>query len=693
MKAFQATASRFLFVFLISYSVFSQDVVRDAPVALTEKETSAGGTLVGSPAKIESVLLYSDFAYITKQTKAEFIPGNVEVLLGEVPFDIVDRSVTISIPDSSRKIRIKGIRVIEKVSRKYKSAETKELEGRREKLLLTIATKSREVQDLLDLEQSLKSIKPTFREEDSITEKLDLDSISGFRKTYSDLVEENTKIRLSKLEDLDRVREEFYIVSAKLDHLAQGDLLRRKELRADIESDARGNLPIEFRYLIRGANWYPRYTLDLKPDGNEAELGWYALVKNETGEDWNGIRLEFSTANPNLDIDLPDYKEWRISSRVVVQEQGYGYQDKVSDGEGYYPAAEAAKPAPSGGATTKNRVQRKQEAKKKDKVSKSEEEAEANENPLLQSRTLIENNYKDRANSLRVEENLDELKGDLARQKSSFDTGQFDQSIRYGKEALRRLSGLRESSRLELKEIESETQALLNRSSQLNSDRKYIGNLVSPGSSAEGFDFRYIAQSREKIPSDKTLNRVFLRKRTVPVEPGYESSPLTKQEAYLTVVSKNLEREPLLSGPLEIYSGENLLGTTSVSTLKPGEKIRMELGPDHDIKVQRREEKFEDKSGLISSRKTIRYKVQITLKNNKRRMVNVRLIDRIPYTVDDSVSIKWISGTDQPERTEDGILTYEFQIDSGATKKIQFEYVVSYPAENILHQSNGSGSY
>ncbi|EPG73484.1 PF13600 domain protein [Leptospira fainei serovar Hurstbridge str. BUT 6] len=667
----------------------SQDS-ENSPIAVTEGNSSVKTAAATASSRIESVLLYSDFAYAKRVAEIKLPAGASEVSLGEVPSNILDKSVSVSFSDPNKKFKIRGVRVLEKVSKRFKSQESEELEKRKDALLLSLGTRSKEVQELLDWETSLRSISPAFREEAGVVEKVDSDSFLGFRKTHSDLAEENTKLRLAKLEELDRLREEFYIVTAKLEHLAQGDVLRRKEIRLEAEIETAATYRIEYKYLIRGAIWYPRYTLDLKPNGTEAELGWYALVRNETGEDWNGVRLEFSTANPNQDVDLPDYRELRISSKVVVnrEKDSYPGNDRNIYNE------QQAKSSPSAGAPAMPAKEaKKRSSKAPASKAKQEEFYEDNDSPLEKSRAIIESNFKDRSNSLQVEENMDHLRGDLANQKSLFESGSYEDSMRYGKEALRRFSGLRESSRKELRDIESQVQTLLNRSSQLNSDRKYVFNLVAPGLSSEGFDFRYIAQSFERIPSDKTLNRVFLRKRIVPVLPTYESSPITSEEAYLTVVSTNLEREPLLSGPLEIYSGENLLGTTSVSTLKPGEKIRIELGPDRDVKIVRREEKFEDKSGLLSKRKTIRHKVSISIKNNKKRKILLRLIDRVPYTVDDSVDIKWAFGSEKPEKTDDGILTYEMDITSGAVKKIEFEYTVSYPANNILRDSQGSGSY
>ena len=264
ISRFSSSVLATIFLILLGTAFFAQGSdpsESDTPTAITEEEKASKSPVSVSYARIDSVLLYSDLVYVTRQSEVKLPVGVSEVLLGEVPIASLDKSVIVTFTDPNKKFKIKGIRVSEKASRRKKSQEAEELEKRKEGLLLALSTKSREVQDLLDWETSIKSIKPSIREKDGLVEKIDSENFSSFRKTYAELAEDNTKLRLLKLEELDRIREEFYIVTTKLAHLAEGDTLRRKEIRLDVESDSANVFPFEYKYLIRGANWYPRYTL------------------------------------------------------------------------------------------------------------------------------------------------------------------------------------------------------------------------------------------------------------------------------------------------------------------------------------------------------------------------------------------------------------------------------------------------
>lgn len=143
-----------------------------------------------------------------------------------------------------------------------------------------------------------------------------------------------------------------------------------------------------------------------------------------------------------------------------------------------------------------------------------------------------------------------------------------------------------------------------------------------PPTLLEGFDYQYTSGISETILSDRSFNKVFLKKKSLILSPGYFTSPLSGPGAYLTVETSNSEGEPLLAGPMEVFSGNTLLGNTVLSTSKPGERIRMELGRDRDILVNRRETSFEQKEGMISSRTKIKYKVSIEVRNRKKETLH-----------------------------------------------------------------------
>lgn len=68
-------------------------------------------------------------------------------------------------------------------------------------------------------------------------------------------------------------------------------------------------------YQVPGARWWPGYVARLDPNVAAADLAMRALVSQATGEDWSGVRLTLSTAEPQAWSELPELRSLRIGRR------------------------------------------------------------------------------------------------------------------------------------------------------------------------------------------------------------------------------------------------------------------------------------------------------------------------------------------------------------------------------------------
>ena len=59
-------------------------------------------------------------------------------------------------------------------------------------------------------------------------------------------------------------------------------------------------------YFVPGARWTPTYVCCLDSQKNTASLALRAFICQQTGEDWKGVKIELSTANPQSWCELPE---------------------------------------------------------------------------------------------------------------------------------------------------------------------------------------------------------------------------------------------------------------------------------------------------------------------------------------------------------------------------------------------------
>ncbi|MCA8979145.1 MAG: DUF4139 domain-containing protein [Planctomycetes bacterium] len=103
--------------------------------------------------------------------------------------------------------------------------------------------------------------------------------------------------------------------AAELDR-QQADLDRRRgELRTDrfptydalVELDVPdAGAALELEYLVPASGWEPRYELRTAKDARSVQVAYRASVWQQSGEDWEGVQLALSTAQPQRGAAAPE---------------------------------------------------------------------------------------------------------------------------------------------------------------------------------------------------------------------------------------------------------------------------------------------------------------------------------------------------------------------------------------------------
>lgn len=68
-------------------------------------------------------------------------------------------------------------------------------------------------------------------------------------------------------------------------------------------------------YMVPGARWAPAYAISLTRDMAQATVSVRAVVAQDTGEDWTGVRLTLATADAQRWVELPEMQALRIGRR------------------------------------------------------------------------------------------------------------------------------------------------------------------------------------------------------------------------------------------------------------------------------------------------------------------------------------------------------------------------------------------
>jgi conserved hypothetical protein len=126
----------------------------------------------------------------------------------------------------------------------------------------------------------------------------------------------------AEVRTLDARREELRIRRAalqqQLDQLRGGGGRSYKTVAIRLDAQNAGALELTLRYTVHGAYWTPNYDVRVSTTDRSARLGYFGLVRQQTGEDWPDVELTLSTARPSLGGAAPELQPWIVQQRPFL---------------------------------------------------------------------------------------------------------------------------------------------------------------------------------------------------------------------------------------------------------------------------------------------------------------------------------------------------------------------------------------
>ncbi len=95
-----------------------------------------------------------------------------------------------------------------------------------------------------------------------------------------------------------------------------GDVIKdetKYQIVVTVSADATTSGSVNINYMLQNAGWSPSYDLRAKGAGGSMQLTYKAQVYQNTGIDWNDVKLTLSTANPNQSNAKPLLNTWWLS--------------------------------------------------------------------------------------------------------------------------------------------------------------------------------------------------------------------------------------------------------------------------------------------------------------------------------------------------------------------------------------------
>jgi hypothetical protein len=76
---------------------------------------------------------------------------------------------------------------------------------------------------------------------------------------------------------------------------------------------------------------------------------------------------------------------------------------------------------------------------------------------------------------------------------------------------------------------------------------------------------------------------------------------------------------------------------------------------------------------------------EITIRNNKKQALDLRLEDQLPVSMNKDIVVEAIDYAQGRFTPENGLITWRFRMEPSAEKKIRMSYAVKYPKDQRVY--------
>jgi uncharacterized protein (TIGR02231 family) len=204
-----------------------------------------------------------------------------------------------------------------------------------------------------------------------------------------------------------------------------------------------------------------------------------------------------------------------------------------------------------------------------------------------------------------------------------------------------------------------------------------------------GFQALYAIPGRVTVDNQGTAKKVRISAENIEARLSAMAAPLLDPNAYLTAEFTVDGDMPLLPGRVLLFRDSVFMGQGALPLLSPGEDHALGFGVDDRVRIKRTEVRREtSESGIISTDLVEERSWAIEVENLHVRSMPVRILDRMPFSTHEDISVELLAGTTRPSETnverKQGVLAWDYELAEGEEKVIRFGYRVSSPKDRPI---------
>ncbi|MBX7093224.1 MAG: mucoidy inhibitor MuiA family protein [Flavobacteriales bacterium] len=460
-------------------------------------------------------------------------------------------------------------------------------------------------------------------------------------------------------------------------------VLATKETKADFE----------IGYIVPNARWFPSYDIRVKNVGEPMLIEYKANVMQNSGENWENVKIKLSTGDPSRSSRAPQIQPWYLQlnqsyQSPIPQSNYYQYTDSryvkvkgvvysketgeplkgsvimvngtnvgtTSDSEGKF----ALTLPQNGNALTISFVGYQNQS-----ISVNDDEFIVYMEPLKQQEEIV----------VAVDKRPEIVF-------SGNGMGYADGAIiaNEGTSQLYYASPSMMMNATSLQEVE--VKSIRKTRSKKSGQTQNAQPQVSPQLNIVNAEF--VIEEKYSIPSNQQSYTVQIQSILAPAQYQYYCAPRLDKDVFLTARMSDWEQYNFLEGQANVFFENTFIGNTLLDTKFLKDTLDISLGRDKGVRVERKKVKEYSKRQFIGNDQTTSRQWDITVRNGKNKAIDIIIEDQFPLSSVSSIEVKREEKSGGSLNDQTGVVTWKIKLEPGQNNQFKLMYSVKHPKGTFI---------
>ncbi|MCP4219722.1 MAG: mucoidy inhibitor MuiA family protein [bacterium] len=280
--------------------------------------------------KVSEVSIYADRALVTRKADITLAPGIHHLIFDKLPKRTRKETVQVK---GFGKFLLKDIKFRRKKYSLVPKSRLEALTTEKDAMSITMVELEDKINQAKKEKRFVENIVKRITEGSNKDQPIELNPeswikmVNFYRSKQESLDKEirETKIAVKKLEA------KINAVNNKKSRIRDKRNLSKLQVELVVRVKQEGRVRLNLSYLVPGPKWYPVYDLHVSSSERTMNIAYKAIILQQTGEDWNGVTVKLSTAEPEIKAQHPYLNPWRLSLKPIPKTK-YGFDEGVEGG-------------------------------------------------------------------------------------------------------------------------------------------------------------------------------------------------------------------------------------------------------------------------------------------------------------------------------------------------------------------------